>query len=792
MEQILNKLKKRVLVYDGAMGTMLQERGLKPGQVPEEWNLLRPEEIVRVHQAYFKAGADIVETNTFGGNPLTLKKSGLAGKCAAINSQAVKLARQAAGGKGYVAASVGPLPEMVSPLGNLGFTDTLNIFKEQIKALASAKPDLILFETFSDIKELKIAVIAAREVCKIPIQAQLTYALGGRTISGTPPEVAAVVLEGLGVEIIGANCSLGPEELLPIMKQLARVVSPKTFLSLLPNAGLPEMIDGATCYQLSPKQLAAYSRKFQQIGINLIGGCCGTTPAHIKEIAKTVKNKKTIRRKARKKYLTLASRTRVLELDPSGRPFLIGERINPTRRKALQEEFRSGSSALLREEALKQVHNGAHLLDVNVGMPGINEPEVMRRVLAVVEQTTDVPLVIDSNSAQTLTAGLQECAGKPLVNSVNGENKKTRLLLPLVKKYGAALIALTIDDKGIPKTAGGRLEVARKIMREAGRLGIKREDVIVDLLTLAVGAEPKSAEITLEALRQAERLGWQTSLGVSNISFGLPNRAAVNSTFLVMALRAGLTAAIVNPLDPKLQETVLAWAALTAKGFVLPQMKTDIKIPRVFEHENKQRLYECILSGDKDNVVGFLNRCLQAGEQGLKINQQILIPALEEVGRRYEKKEYFLPQLLLAAEAMQKAVAILEKTLSPEEREGRARILLATVKGDLHDIGKNIVAAVLRNYGYQVIDLGKDVSAGRIVAAAKEKQADIIGLSSLMTTTMGQMEVVLKELRKRSLKIPVLIGGAVVSESYAKRIGAIYAKDAVTTVAAVKKTLTKV
>ena len=789
MENILKKLKKKVLVYDGAMGTMLQEAGLQPGQLPEEWNLSCPDKIIQIHEAYIAAGADVIETNTFGGNRRNLEKYGFGGKCKEINYQGVKLAKQASQGKAYVAASVGPLPEMVAPLGKLSFHETFELYKQQISALAAAKPDLILLETFSDIKELKIAVMAAREVCSLPIQAQLTYSASGTTISGTPPEVAAAVLEPLQVEIIGANCSLGPEGLLSIVQRLSRSVGSEIFLSILPNAGLPEIVAGKTFYRATPQELARFSKKFVQLGVNLIGGCCGTRPEHIKAIAKAVKNNKVKKRKSVKRYLRLASRTQVLEMVPGKGLYVIGERINPSRRKALQEEFRKTKTALVKEEAMQQVNNGAHLLDVNVGMPGIKESEVIRKVVNAVQQVVAVPLVIDSNNPETLAAGLEECIGRPLINSVNGEKEKMCQILPLAKKYGAGIIALCIDDKGIPETAAARINVAKKISKEANKFKLKQEDIVVDLLTLAAGAQKGSARVTLAALRQADTLGWQTSLGISNVSFGLPDRSAVNSAFLTMALQEGLTAAIINPAATRVQETLLAWTLLKGEESSFAAREVEA-IPVLFENKIEQKLYESVLLGDKDNIKQYLETCLGQNDDPLRINQQILIPALEEVGRLYDKKEYFLPQLLLAAETMQKAVNILEKKLPATYREGKAKVLMATVKGDLHDIGKNIVCAVLKNYGLQVIDLGKDVSVAEIINTARKNKVDIIGLSSLMTTTMGQMEIVINELKKKSLDIPTIVGGAVVSETYAKNIGAAaYAKDAVAAVNVIKNIL---
>lgn len=781
--KILDKLKKQVLVYDGAMGTMLQEKGMRAGGCPEKWNLARPDNVFEVHQAYVQAGADVVETNTFGGNRLALKKYGLAKKCHEINYKAVKLARKT---DAYVAASVGPLPEMVSPLGKLAYSEALDIFKEQISALSDAKPDLIILETFSDIKELKIAVIAAREVCKLPIQAQLTYTTGCTTISGTSPEVAVVVLEGLGVDIIGANCSLGPKELLPVMKRIVNRAGHETYLSVLPNAGLPEVKGGRTYYRATPEEVARYSKKFLDSGINLIGGCCGTRPAHIKAIAKKIKGKKPILRKKKKTYLTTASRTQVVEFIPRRAPYIIGERINPSRRKALGEELRLGKTKLIRNEAQDQVNNGAQLLDINISASGIDEIKVMGKVVDTVQHTVTVPLVIDSANPHTIEAGLQQCVGRPIVNSVNGEKDKLKTILPLAKKYGACVIALTMDEKGIPMTSAQRINIAKKIIKEAIRIGIHREDILVDFLTLASAAQQGSAKITLDAVKKSKSFGWQTVLGISNVSFGLPDREKINSTFLAMAVKKGLTVAIVNPMGLKIKETVGANKMLLGNEPLLPEAEEKVK------GSLDEMLYKCILIGDKENITGHINESLKKGKDPFEINHKILIPALEEVGRRFERREYFLPQLLLSAEAMQAAVERLEKAFPEEYKKGRARVLMATVKGDLHDIGKNIVCSVLKNYGYAVVDLGKNVTSSRIIKAAKQKRVDVIGLSALMTTTMGQMEVVINEIKRHGLDIPTIIGGAVISSNYAKKIGAAgYARDAVTAVKEVKRILKK-
>lgn len=781
MKDILKALKNKVLVYDGAMGTMLQKMGLPEGACPEEWNITDHLKILSVHKAYAAAGADIVETNTFGGNSLTLKKYGLDDKCYKINYEGVTIAKKAGI---FTAASVGPLPEMVSPLGKINFSNALEIFKEQIKALSDAGPDIILFETFSDIRELKIAVIAAREVSDLPIQAQLTFTKEGFTITGTPPEVAVAVLEGLGVEIIGANCSLGPKELLPVMERITRSARPETFISVLPNAGLPKLAGGKTKYNLSPNEMGIYSRKFYKLGINLIGGCCGTNPDHINAIGKAVKTKRPVKRKRHNVYLTTASRTKLVSFNPDNVPYIIGERINPSRRKDLSLELCNRVSTLIRKEAQDQVNNEAHLIDINVSAAGIDEPANIGWVINAVEAAVVAPIVIDSSNPKTIEEGLKECVGKALVNSVNGEKEKIKEVLPLVKKYGASVIALTTDDKGIPMTVKKRIGIAEKIINEARRIGIRKEDILVDFLTLTAGAQPENTDITLKTIREAKKRGWQTVLGISNVSFGLPNRPAINGTFLAMAVREGLTAAIINPKDVKIQETVSAYRSLFGNRR-LTQIHTD-KI------EVEDPLYRCILTGDKDNIVGYVEKYLKEKRDPLEVNQKILIPALAEVGRRFEKSEYFLPQLLLSAEAMQKAVARLEKEFPKGSKKEGASIVIGTVKGDMHDIGKNIVCSVLKNYGYNVIDLGRNVSFEKIVETVENKKVDLIGLSALMTTTMGQMKVVIDELKRKGINIPTIIGGAVVTESFAEKIGAAgYARDAISAVKLVEKVLKK-
>jgi len=789
--KILDKLKRQVLIYDGAMGTMLLQKGLEPGNCPEQWNLDQKEKIFDIHNAYVSARADVIETNTFGANPIALKKFGLEEKCYEINYNAVEIAKKT---KAYVAAAIGPLPLMTSPLGELSFNNTLGVFKEQIKPLSDARPDILLFETFSDIKELKIAIIAAKEICDIPIQAQLTYSDDCKTISGTSPEVAVCVLESLGVNVIGANCSLGPKELYPVIKRIAKAANKDTFISVLPNAGLPEIINNKTCYKTTPKEFINQSLKFYNLGVNLIGGCCGTDPDHINELSKKLKNKKPIKRKNVKKFLTVASRTNILELNQKETPYIIGERINPSRRKILTEELKLGKTKLVRQEAIDQVKNKAMLLDVNVSAAEVDEVNAMDRVINAIQQVVSVPLVIDSTNPQVIEKALQECVGRPVVNSVNGEEDKLNEILPLIKKYGASVVALTMDDNGIPMIASKRIKIAKTIIKKASILGIKKEDIIFDLLTLAIATNKKSAKITLNCIKEARKNKWQTLLGVSNVSFGLPNRTEINNTFLALAVRNGLTAAIINPRTVNIKINKEAKNILLGKKlpYIILQKKQRDKIKEKKDVNINEAIYQSILTGDKDNISEYVEEAINQKQDPYIISKSILIPALEEVGKKFEKKEYFLPQLLLAAESMQSAIKILDKHLPKGNKKDEGKVLIATVKGDLHDIGKNIVISVFKNYGYSVIDLGKDVSSDLIIETAVAEKVDIIGLSSLMTTTMGQMELVIRKLKETGFDIPTLIGGAVVTSGFAKKIGAAgYANDAIGAVSELKRILNK-
>lgn len=802
MRNILSRLENEILIYDGATGTLLQESGaLKAGACPEELNLSNPSAIKSIHLDYVKAGADIIETNSFGGSRLKLKVYGLDKECYRINYEAAGIAKEAADGKAYVAGSVGPLDRQIRPLGDLSFDEAVGFFREQIKALKDGGCDLIILETFADIKELKAAFIAAREVGNIPVQAQMTFEGGERSTYGTPPAAFAVLFQSLGADIIGANCSTGPKELLGVIKEIA----PRTdkFISCLPNAGLPELRAGKTCFPESPGSFARYGVELAKLGVNLIGGCCGTTPEHIKELKSALKGKKA----AKRSYVPafrLSSRTKVVELNAKTRPLIIGERINPTGKKELQEEIKGKKTVIIRREAIEQAKKGADILDVNVGVPGGNEPFAMASAIEAVEGVCELPVSIDSTDALSIEAALKEFSGKPLINSVNGEEDKMRSVLPLTRKYGAAILVLTLDKGGIPKNSDARLKIAKRIIDRAVSLGIAKEDIIVDPLTIAISAKSDQTKETLVAIKELKKKGFSSSLGISNISFGLPNRRKINADFFSLALAFGLDLAIINPGDDNMFRAAKAKTKRRTNDAEINKFLKDALSPAQEivgkkaradagkTRDVKIRLKEAVLYGDKDNIVSCVEEALSGGIAPLEINSSILIPALEIVGEKFGKREYFLPQVILSAEAVQRAFGRLKKEIKPGEEGSKGTIVIATVEGDIHDIGKNIVISVLENHGYKICDLGRSVPADVIIKEAVKNKADVIGLSALMTTTMIQMERVIKELKKQRLGFKTIVGGAVVTEAFAKEIGAsAYARDAVEAVNIVKSLMQK-
>ena len=811
MGKILEVIKSRALMMDGAMGSMLQEAGLLPGACPEEMNLSCPDVVRDIHARYVDAGADIITTNTFGGTRVKLAEYGLADRVAEINRAAVEVAMEAAGTAGrkvYVAGGLGPTGSFMAPVGGMLFDEAFELYREQAEALAMAGADAIIIETMSDLKEARAAVIAAKEATRLPVMVTMTFQQDMRTLLGTPPEVAVVVLEAAGADVIGANCSLGPEGIYAVAKVMAGVA--RVPLIFQPNAGLPRLVDGKTVYPASPDELATYAGKFLDLGmVRVIGSCCGSTPAHTKAMADALKSRGSLLEGLPIKSnnaTRLASRTRLVAVGGKGIPVIIGERINPTGRKDLTAELVDGKTAIVRKDARGQAEAGASLIDINVGLAGGDEQMLMPVVLRAVEESTDLPVVIDSTDPAAIESALKEVGGKPLVNSVTGDKSRLDTILPLCKKYGAAVIGLTIDESGVPDTAEKRVAIAQRILDACLKVGIPKEDLMIDALVLTASAEQAQAVETLKAVGLIkEKLGLNTSLGVSNVSFGLPNRALVNSTFLTMALGYGLDAAMVNPYDPRMGDAVSASAVLTgrdmrAEGYIKAYKKKALvkgdtnpaASVAAAPVTTEDRLKVAVIEGDKDGIVPILEAALQEGLDPMVISNDCLIPALTEVGRLYETKEFFLPQVMRSAETMKAAFTRLKSEMKPGAAGEHGTVVLATVYGDVHDIGKNIFGTLLENHGLTVIDLGKNVPKEAILDEAVKVKADVIGLSALMTTTMTQMEELIRERDRRGIKIPVAIGGAVVTEDYAKKIGAAgSSRDAMEAVGLIKRLIGK-
>ncbi len=791
----LKELKKRPIVFDGATGTMLQRLGLKAGGCPDELVLKEPELVKKVHSAYKDAGADAVSTNTFGANRVKLREYGLESKVREINIQAARLARQAVGDSVFVAGDMGPIGRFIEPVGELPFDEAVEIFTEQAIALKDGGADLIVIETMMDMREIKAALIAAKS-SGLPVVATMTFDETMRTVLGTCPEAFAVTAEGLGADAVGANCSLGIEGIYKAIVAMSRVSAIP--LMAQPNAGIPVLKGADTVFPASPDDMAAYAQRLGQAGVRILGGCCGTTPEHINKMARAFKSGPICENTLALQFTKLSSRTRAVVFGGGLSPIVIGERINPTGRKALAEELKQGKTSMLRGEAREQEAAGADALDVNVGVPGIDEPPAMKTAIFAVNENSSLPVVIDSSRLAAIEEGLKAVDGKALINSISGEEKKLKEILPLAKKYGAALLALALDDAGIPQTAEGRLKVAETILKRCLDAGIKKEDILIDCLAMTVSAEPKSAVETLKAIRLIkERLGLSTVLGVSNISFGLPCREAINSSFLSMAIGAGLDAAIINPMNKAMMDAFFAARLLAAKDmkaeryiqrFKSVQSATAQSAPTLKQETIDGKLKKAVIEGDDENIVRLVEEALNQGWEPLKVSNVCLIPGLEEVGRLFASNAYYLPQVMQSAAAMKKAFERLKKELKGKKGPSAGKVLLATVEGDIHDIGKNIVATLLENHGFEVIDLGKNVPTGRIVSEAIKNRVDIVGLSALMTTTVMEMDNVIKELKKQGIEAMTIVGGAVVTKEFSDKIKADeYGGDALSAIEKMKK-----
>lgn len=763
--KILEQLKENILVLDGGMGTELQKKGFVKGS-PDELNIKDPELVKSVHKSYADAGANIIITNTFGANRIKLKQYKLQDKVKEINEAAVKNVRESCPNC-LVAGDIAPLGAYLEPLGTLTFDEAYDVYSEQVKALKDA--NLLIIETIADIKILKAALIAAKQNSSLPVIVSMTFDKD-RTVTGTDIETYVEIADSLGADIIGTNCTAGPKEHLEIIKEIAKHTN-KPIISQ-PNAGLPKLVDGKTVFPVGPSEFASFVPKFISAGVNLIGGCCGTTPEHIKELAESLKNKKPKSRKVEPKTklcsristVTIGEKARQTTLIPRPHTLIVGERINPTNKADFSEEIKAGKTNYIRKQALAQVKEGASFLDINIGLPGTDEVSNLKKAVDAVQNIVDAPIVIDTSNPEALEAALKQCAGKPLINSVNASDKSLNEVLPLAKKYGACILALTLE-KQLPKSIEERVTIAKKIIEKSLEIGIRKQDIIVDCVVTTIATHPENEGIILDSVKAIKELGFKTILGISNISHGLPNRSEINSKFFTKAAKIGLDLAILNPLDKIFQKN------------------TDIKIHKIeidVDYDKlpiEKQLHFAILYGDKDNIKDIVAKGLDKLE-AFKVND-ILIDALTEVGEKFDKKEYFLPQVLLSADAMKQAFDVLKSKIEKGVESTRGTVILATVENDIHDIGKNIVKAVFESHNLKVIDLGKDVTAERIVSEAKKHKADLIALSALMTTTAPEMEKVIKALNDNNLHIPVLVGGAVITLDYAGEIKAHYADDAI-------------
>ena len=806
-------VKKGPVLLDGATGTNLQKAGMPVGVCPEQWILENSEVLIDLQKQYVEAGTDILFAPTFTASRIKLKEYGLEDHLEEMNRKLVALSKEAAKGtNALVAGDLTMTGEQLYPLGDLMFEDLVDVYKEQAKIIAEAGADLFVVETMMSLQECRAAVLAIREVCDLPVMVSLTYNEDGRTLYGTDPVTAVVVMQSLGADAVGMNCSTGPEAMLePIAKMAEYAAIP---LLAKPNAGMPELIDGQTVFNVEPEEFAEVGKKLVEEGAAIIGGCCGTTPEHIRALKEAVKGI-PVKAPLQTKRRMLTSERKSVEITLDGRFMVIGERINPTGKKRLQAELKEGSLNLVRTMALEQEENGASILDINMGMNGIDEKEMMLRTIYEVTSTVDCPLCIDSSHVDIIEVALRIYPGRALINSISLEKEKFEKLLPIAKKYGAMFILLPLSDEGLPKDSAEKHGIIRTIMDEAVRIGMAKEDIIVDGLVATIGANPNAALECFETFSYCKNeLELPTACGLSNISFGLPERTYVNTAFLTMAIANGLTMAIANPSQELLMN------AAFASDMLLNKKESDIRyiermnflsekyagMERVMvqktpagtsaaggetrKESTGSGVFQAVLKGNKEHVLEEVKKMLDGGAKPDEIINEHLIAAINEVGELFDKKKYFLPQLISSANTMKLAIEYLEPMLERSNTEAMATIVVATVEGDIHDIGKNLVVLMLKNYGYHVIDLGKDVPADVIVDTAMNEGAKVIGLSALMTTTMMRMKDVVELAKEKGCTAKIVIGGAAITESFSDEIGADgYSKDAAECVKLVERLL---
>lgn len=778
---LLDNLGKKLLFFDGGMGTLLQEEGLMPGELPENWNIEKREIIRGIHRSYYEAGSNILLTNTFGAN--AIKYHDQSYTLEQIVNAAVENVKSVAE-DAIVALDVGPTGKLLKPMGDLEFESAYNAFKEVMIYGEKAGANLIHIETMSDTYEVKAAVLAAKENTNLPVFATLIFDERGKLLTGGDVPSVVALLEGLRVDALGINCGMGPEQMLPILREIVKYTSLPIIVK--PNAGLPKQRDGQTYYDVTPEKFAKTLCEIVKNGACIIGGCCGTTPDHIRAMVNACKNMEIVK-PSQKSATLVSSYGKAVEI--ADMPVVIGERINPTGKSKFKQALKEHNIDYILKEALTQQDHGAHILDVNVGLPDIDEVSMMKEAVTEIQGITNLPLQIDTVNVEALETAMRIYNGKPMVNSVNGKQESMDAIFPLVKKYGGVVVGLTLDESGIPDTAEGRVAIAGKIIEEAKKYGIDKKDIVIDVLTLTISSEPESAKITLDALRMVrEKYGVRTVLGVSNISFGLPNRAIVNSHFYTMAMQKGLSAGIVNPSSDAMMQAYYSYCALMGYDnncqTYIAQCGQQAESKIVTPTTDKMDLKVVIEKGLKEEAYSLAKELVQ-NQKPLDLIQEYLIPALDTVGKGFEKGTVFLPQLLMSAEAAKQAFEVLREHMSSEGESDikKEKIVLATVKGDIHDIGKNIVKVLLENYSFEVIDLGKDVPPEVIVDTVLAQNIQLVGLSALMTTTVVSMEDTIHMLRKKAPDCKVMVGGAVLNQEYADMIGAdFYGKDAMQSV----------
>ena len=779
---IREEIGKRILFFDGGMGTLLQEQGLQAGELPETWNLKNPEPIIQIHKAYLAAGADIILANTFGANRFKygedLEKIVTAGVANA------KKAVAESGKKAYVALDIGSTGKLLKPMGTLDFEEAVGVFAEIIRVGEKAGADLILIETMSDTYELKAAVLAAKENSTLPIMATVIFDESKKMLTGASPQVVVSLLEGLGVDALGINCGLGPKQMKEIVKELLKYASIPVIVN--PNAGLPRSENGKTVFDVGAEEFAEDMEEIVTMGAWFAGGCCGTTPAHIQAMVEKCKEITPVPITP-KNYTFVTSYSTAVEL--GGIPVIIGERINPTGKSKFKQALRDHNIDYILEEGVKQEDSGAHILDVNVGLPEIDEAAMMETIVYELQSIMPIPLQIDTTNMEAMERALRIYNGKPMINSVNGKAEIMEQVFPLVKKYGGVVVGLALDEDGIPDTTEGRLAIAEKIYQTGEKYGISRKDIVIDALVMTMSTNNESAKITLDTVKEITARGGKTVLGVSNISFGLPQRELINAAFFTMAMNNGLSAGIINPNAKAMRQAydtfcVLGGYDAQCMNYIENYAVTDAPNAAAKPAAAKLNLTDSIIKGLKDQAYRATEEELKTKEPMEIINGE-LVPALDVVGQGFEKGTMFLPQLLMSAEAAKAGFEAIRQYVQShgEAQEKKATIVIATVKGDIHDIGKNIVKVLLENYGYEVIDLGKDVPPEKIVETVVDKHAPLVGLSALMTTTVVNMEESIKELHKEAPWCKIMVGGAVLTQEYADMIGAdFYGKDAMQSV----------